>query len=267
MIRIPLTSSDTAAGLPGIRLGLPIGVGSASGLQEQVFRAVAAAVALADPQQAQQTVKDARNPAEDVGAVDRNDLTPVLTEVVRVREDRSRATVTDQHRQIAQAVGADPALVAAAFSKVNGAANANARRSGLNWIASVDVDLLERAARAASRRFDLIPSPQSRLEHLEDQVKGVDVRVGQVDARIGQVDARVDQVDGRVGQIDARVGEVDGRVGQVDARVGEVDGRVGQVDARVGEVDARIGQIDGRVAQLDVRVTKLEPRSKSASSS
>jgi len=186
-IRIPLTSQPqpavTAATAGGLRLGLPVAIGASgattSARELQALRAVAAAAALADPKKALEIVKVAKDtPGAPIGKVKIDDLAPVLQEVVHVQEDRSRAPSAGERQvAVARAIGADSALVAAAFSEVDG--NAAATESSLNWVASVDPALLERAANAAAREtlFDLIPSQQTRLERIEKRLDGVEERV------------------------------------------------------------------------------------------
>jgi hypothetical protein len=192
-LRLPGLPAAVAAPAQRSPVTLPIGIGGSFGgttstvgaREGQTLRAVAAAASLADVKRALEVAKEARDkPGDSIGNVDANSLLPVLNAVVRVREDRSRGSAsTDHQKAVAQAIGADPELVAAAFPQVE--SNANATGSSLYWVASLDVELLDRAAKAAAREklFDLIPDQQTRLERLERRVDDLDSRVTNMENR------------------------------------------------------------------------------------
>ena len=194
MIKIPLTSSSsgTADAAPGVRLALPFSVSGTTGRQAEVLRAVAAAAALADSTGALQKVKDTRNPEVAVAAVVDADLEPVLDAVVRAQGDRSGAAGDNRQQEVALSVGVDSRLVLAALKVMQ--ADADALEASLNWVATVDLALLERAAIAANRRSDLIPSQQAQPQRLNDQVTTLKGRVDQVAADVDQIDANIKEL-------------------------------------------------------------------------
>jgi hypothetical protein len=146
--------------------------------EQAVLRAVAAGVALSHTADSLTVALEAQEADDDPGARFANvlkaeaDLRVVVDEVVRVQADRSNAPSTsEEQRVVAQAVGADPVLVAAAQAKLAG--NDATGLASREWVAVVDASLLERAARAAARR-ELVsrpptPSPTD-LKQLEEKI-------------------------------------------------------------------------------------------------
>jgi methyl-accepting chemotaxis protein len=226
MIKIQLTSSSsgTAQEAPGVRLALPFGVSGTTGRQAEVLRAVAAAAALADPTGALQKIKDTRNLEAPVAGVVDADLAPVLDAVVRAQGDRSGAAGDNRQQEVSLSVGVDSRLVLAALQVMK--ANANALTASLNWVATVDLALLERAAIAANRRSDLIPS-QAQPQRLNDEVTALKGRVDQVVADVNQINANINQLPGVLGRLNDRIDQLDARVGQIDDRVKRLEASTG----------------------------------------
>jgi hypothetical protein len=83
----------------------------------------------------------------------------------------------ENQRAVASAIGADALLVAVAGAAISDGGQAAADSARL-W-ASIDADLLERAARAAARerQFSLVPDTTTRLGRIEDQLKDLNARV------------------------------------------------------------------------------------------
>jgi hypothetical protein len=189
-VTIPFTPQAASAGdgqTGGVLIPLRFGTGTfatatgAAGLQEReqaVLRAVAAAVALSHTAEALTVAREAQAGDDDLGArfaavvAAEGDLRIVLDEVVRVQGDRSGApSANEEQRVVAQAVGADPVLVAAAHAKVVG--NNKTGPAAGQWVAVVDAPLLERAARSAARR-ELVSRPtvssSTDIKQLEEKI-------------------------------------------------------------------------------------------------
>jgi hypothetical protein len=212
-VTIPFTplAASAGGGQPGgVLIPLRFGTGTvfgtgAAGLQEReqaVLRAVAAAVALSHTADSLTVAREAQEEDDDPGArfaavvAVEGDLRIVLDEVVRVQGDRSGApSASEEQRVVAQAVGADPVLVAAAHSKVVG--NNKTGPAAGQWVAVVDAPLLERAARAAARR-ELVSRPTASsstdikqleekidkgFKEVKDQITALDYRVGKLEGK------------------------------------------------------------------------------------
>jgi hypothetical protein len=200
-IRPPAAREGTRGIGLNIPLGLAIGQGGTmlgQGRETQVLRAVGAAVALSDPARALALAKQAKETPETVinPALDLAHLLPVLQAVGRAQDDRSTApAVSEQHQTVARAAGADPALVAAAHAVVD--KNKDARDNGLNWVASIDAELLDRAARAGARdkQLDLVPNQTTRLERLEASVVSLTERVDKLTNGVVNLTQRVEDLE------------------------------------------------------------------------
>jgi hypothetical protein len=232
MIRIPLTTSSspgTALTASGLRLPVPFGAIGTSGRPAEVLRAVAAAAALADPTGTSQKVKDTRNPDTAVEAVDDDDLKPVLDAVVRVQADRTGAAGDSRQQEVASSVGVDSRLVVAAQQVMQ--ANAEALEASQNWVAAIDLPLLERAAVAAHRRSDLIPGQQAQSQRLNEQVTALKTRVDGVATAVDEIKAAINTLADEVRQAGASIND---RIDQLDTRVGQIDERVKKLEAPTG---------------------------------
>lgn len=204
-IAIPLSTASAATGArPGIRLALPFGAGAAaasalvvSGPKSDALRAVAVAASVVALERALEVVKQARdNPATPVGNIDKGLLLPVFQAVQRVQEDRSSApSADDTLAAVARAVGADAALAAAARASLDQGRNPGGKTtptidSCLNWVASVNVDLLDRCAQQVrARLIDVFPDQQTRLKRVEDSVVTLTSDIGKLQARVAALEA------------------------------------------------------------------------------
>lgn len=191
-VRIPLrlapSTTSTETGKRGLSLKLPVripGTPVEADRDTQLVRAVAGAVAICNPAEAAKLAEAiARSPAAALEPkIDTDALASVLEAVDAVRRDPSTApAVNDVHRAVAEAIGADPALVAAGFASVSqAAARCDSARS---WVGALQADLLSTAGRAAVRRalLDLVPSRAAdvvpkRLSELEGRVEVLGTRV------------------------------------------------------------------------------------------
>jgi hypothetical protein len=143
-----------------------------------VVRAVAAAAAYNDPSGAFRIVTQARDDPSSV--LDPTDeerilLGIVLSAVVRARDDRSRsASASEELALVAAAAGADARLAAVADAALEG--NDPAVSAALEWAASLEPNMLERAAKAAARveQLELVPDPETRLDLLEVRVANLE---------------------------------------------------------------------------------------------
>lgn len=171
---VPAERSATGLLFP-LRLG-----GSTTGTvqqrEQEVLKAVAAAVAVSHTPESLTLARNAQKEGEDPGArfkaaIAKPELAVVINEVRRVQNNRTGAAVpNEEQRVVAAAVAADPVLVAAAHAKV--VADAVASEAARDWVASIDPVLLERAARAGARREVLNPGEPSAddLKKLNDKL-------------------------------------------------------------------------------------------------
>jgi hypothetical protein len=199
----PATASDGQRG--GVMIPLRFGAGAAAGTtavqgrEQAVLRAAAAAVALSHTTESLTVAREAQADDDDLGArfaaVEKveADLRVVLDEIVRVQADRSTApSASEEQRVVAQAVAADPVLVAAAHAKVVG--NDKTGLAVREWVAVVDAPLLERAARAAALRELLSrPStPATELKQLEEKIdqgfKALNDQITALDSRVARLE-------------------------------------------------------------------------------
>jgi len=226
-VNIPVNLGPPAASAAGGGpLTLPLGIGgavsklaSAVGSREaRALRAVAAAAPIARPRRALEVAKEAReDPGASFGKAAEIDLKPVLEKVVQAQQDRSGApTPTGIERAVAREVGADPVLVAAASSVVKG--SDAAADASLYWVASVNLDLYERATRAAVREslLDTIPPQQSqaRLDEIEARVTSLDTAVAGIDTTVKTIDTTLKSIDTRVTDLNTRVERLEGGMQQ-----------------------------------------------------
>jgi hypothetical protein len=200
IIPIRPSAASTAAGnapaLLSIGLGGVSGISSVEKRDQEVLKAVAAAVAISHTADSLTVAAEAQAADEDPGArftaIVVADLRGVVDEVRRVQGDRKGAAGPDEEqRVVAAAVGADPVLVAAAFAKVS--VSETVSSAARDWVASVDPALLERAARAGARREFLNAGAPSDSE---DNV--IKARLDAVEARLpaaGQIQAILDKLD------------------------------------------------------------------------
>lgn len=186
-LSIPLrvgADGGTGGTLPGARLAVPpvLGPGLTStgtALHRRAaeqLRAAAAAVAVTHPKQALKLVKDAREKPDEVILDDNGDpLKKLLTAISDVQDDRSKAPKPDElELTVARAVGADSVHVAAATATIDKEnPDDPVSTSGRHWVVSLDVNLLERAVRAAVRARALrhVPDQSTRLSRLEAETK------------------------------------------------------------------------------------------------
>jgi hypothetical protein len=202
-------ASDAPRG--GVIIPLRFGTGTfgtatgAAGLQEReqaVLRAVAAAVALSHTADSLTLAREAQADDDDLGArfaavvAVEGDLRVVLDEVVRIQGDRSTApSASEEERVVAQAVGADPVLVAAAHAKVAG--NDKTGFAARQWVAVVDAPLLERAARAAARR-ELVSRPSAATTDIKQLEAKIDNGFKEIKDQITALDFRVAKLEGKL---------------------------------------------------------------------
>jgi hypothetical protein len=176
-LRNSAAADTTARRAGGLLIPLRTGGGGASGSVQQrdqeVFKAVAAAVAIADTANALETAADVRtgnqNPGTLFAAVLADPAKPKLDDLVAdLRDNRSSAsgTPSDQERVVAAAIGANAALVAAAVPRLTDDVKAVA----VQWAAAVDADLLERAAHAAAKSQFLETDAETDIKKLQEQV-------------------------------------------------------------------------------------------------
>ena len=189
-LRVPVSLEPlrgvVAEGGGGLRIPLGLGLGQRpmTARQVQVLRAVAAAAALNDPGAALTRAKEAHDDPAAALEVDAERLVPVLRAVTDVQDDRSGAPAASElHQAVARSVGADAVLAATAEAEVK--RSAEAAENALKWVASIDPELLERAARAAARiqQFELIPDTPSRLERIEPKLQELEGRVEKLEKR------------------------------------------------------------------------------------
>jgi hypothetical protein len=207
-VTIPFPAQPAPAGEPprgGVIIPLRLGAAAATGATTQqdreqaVLRAVAAAVALSHTSDSLTAALAAQEADDDPGARfttvlgAESDLRIVLDEVVRVQNDRTNAPgSSEEERVVAQAVGADPVLVAAAHAKTAG--NDPVGLAAVQWVAVVDASLLERAARAAARR-ELVGRPPVPAIDLNRLVEAIDKGFKDVKDQIGALDSRVTKLE------------------------------------------------------------------------
>ena len=213
-VTIPFTPQATSASdapRGGVIIPLRFGAGTfgtaagAAGLQEReqaVLRAVAAAVALSQTADSLTVAREAQADDDDLGArfaaviAVEGDLRVVLDEVVRIQGDRSTApSASEEERVVAQAVGADPVLVAAAHAKVAG--NDKTGFAARQWVAVVDAPLLERAARAAARR-ELVSRPSVSTTDIKQLEEKIDNGFKEIKDQITALDSRVAKLEGKL---------------------------------------------------------------------
>lgn len=188
-----------------IPLGLAVGAPALQQRDQQILGAVGAAVALRDPKVALELAQKVRAEDADLaklfGTIDVAKLNPVLEEVARVQRDRSGAEVpSDEERLLADAVGADPVLVAAASARLKGDDEA-VRAAGL-WVGIADSNLLGTAAAVGARRSALsrilTSSTSESVAQLEDKVdkglKEVNDKIDAISVKIGELSTRIDDI-------------------------------------------------------------------------
>jgi hypothetical protein len=198
-LRRPAAASDAVPPRGGVNIPFQLGfkAGSQHDKDQAVLRAVAAAVALSHPAESLTVARAAQAEGEDPGkrfaAINPQDRRAVLDEVMRVQQNRAAApSITEDHRVAAQAVGADPLLVAAAHAKLQGnAANGLAARE---WAAVLDPALLERAARTAARRVSLGTQKVAAVD-LENLDKKIDKGLKELGDKVTAIDARLVEVE------------------------------------------------------------------------
>lgn len=181
---VPAERAATAGPLLPFRFG-----GAAANTVEQrevqALRAVAAAAAVYAPGQSLALARDVQTGAENPGtlfdAIDPDDVGRVLNEVRRIQADRTGAPgPNDTQRLVAAAVGADPVLVATALAKM--ADDVAAATAAREWAAANDAVLLERAARAATRRKFLDPGkPVDTVTELRKTVDDHETRLSKIE--------------------------------------------------------------------------------------
>ena len=212
----------SAAPAQGLRINLPLGLGgrvagsSIASLgrsrEERVLRAVAAASALSRPKRALELSEKAKEkPSEVIEGLSQEEMkalkASLIDPVTGLLDNRTGApAATDQHTAAARAVGADPVLVAAAHQLVQrdqAAADAAAR-----WVAAVDAELLDRAARAGAREIQLeaVPAPPGAPAQLNEQVKQIEIKL---DAATQEIRSDLATIDSRVSALEQKGGSVE----------------------------------------------------------
>jgi hypothetical protein len=207
-VTIPFPAQPVPAGeAPRTGVLIPLRLGGAAATattsqqdrEQAVLRAVAAAVALSHTAESLTVAIEAQEADDDPGARfaavlgAEADLRVVLDEVVRVQSDPSKApSVSEEQRVVAQAVGADAVLVAAAHAKVAG--NDAAALAARQWVVVVDAALLERAARAAARR-ELVSRPPAPAVDLTQLEAKIDKGFKDVTDQFNSLDSRVTKLE------------------------------------------------------------------------
>lgn len=214
-INIPLNfAGSPSAAKPGVNipfnLGFGLGGSIGSARQTQIVRAIAGAAALVNPAAALKVAKESKDdPAEEFDfPVQEDMLAPAVAAVDEVLRDRSTAvSVTDDDRAVAQAIGADAQLLAAARQVLKAgddAAIAAAAPDALPyddkgrpsvhasyWAAAIDATLFEKAARAGAKttRLALVKLGAAvRLAEVDQKVRDLDVTVKRLQARLDEVE-------------------------------------------------------------------------------
>jgi hypothetical protein len=226
-VNFPLSlGARPAPAAGGSTVALPIGLGggrlgalarAVTARESPALRAVAAAAPIAQPQRALEVAKEARdNPEVTLGKLVDADLKPVLDKVIQAQRDRSGApTPSGVERVVAREVGADPVLVAVASSVLR--TNAQATDAALYWVALANLDLHERATRAAVRetlldRIPVLPTPSGGQPRPDDS----DARMTAFEAALSGFDATVKSLDTAVKNLDARIADLTARVERLE---------------------------------------------------
>ena len=179
-------AAEAAAPRPGLLLPLPARLGgggsSITQREQEVLKAVAAAVAISHTAESLTLAREAQRKSEDPGTrlknIDSDDLAVVLDEVRRVQGNRTGAAGPDEEqRVVAAAVGADAVLVAAGYAKVKESDAVS--KAARDWVAAIDPKLLETAARAGARReFLNAPKPPADVAK---QIAALDQRLTKIE--------------------------------------------------------------------------------------
>ena len=198
-------ASSAATG--GLKIPLRFGGRLVAGTSrsQQALRAVAVAEAVSRPGKALTLAKkglddlgavigDPDRPADDV-------IEPVLNEVGRIQDDRSKAPaeIVDVIRQVSADLGADPALAMAAYAKLE--ADADLGEAARFWVVEADAKMLHDAARAAARRQRLgqVPTPEKETAALKDTVAKLEKTVSDgfkdVNGKLRALDTRVKKIE------------------------------------------------------------------------
>lgn len=204
-------AADTAVARSGVLVPLRQGtaLGSVQQRDQEVFKAVVAAVAVARTADALQVASDVRtgesNPGQLFSQVSAVDLDVVVAEIRRVQAKRA-GSPTDEQRTVAAAVGADAVLVAAAVPKLTGDAADPVAQAALLWSAAVDATLLERAAHAAARTEFLDVDPVDEIKQLQDTVKKLQDGQAAIAVTLDSIDKRLTALEGGGQQQSSRRG-------------------------------------------------------------
>ncbi|MGE5828270.1 MAG: hypothetical protein ACM30G_07880 [Micromonosporaceae bacterium] len=226
-VNFPLSlGARPASRAGGSTVALPVNLGgpgllapNVTARESRALPAVAAAAPIAQPQRALEVATQAReNPGVTLSQLVEADLKPVLDAVIHAQSDRSGApTPTEVERVVAREIGADPVLVAVASSVVR--ANTQAADAVLYWVASADLDLYERATRAAVRETLLAKIPVlttqapsggqpgpgdsgARMMALETAVDGLEATVKSVDSTVKNLNAQITDLTTRVERLE-----------------------------------------------------------------
>lgn len=198
------TSQGLRIGLPFRLGGLPTGTSILSlgrTREERVLRAVAGASALSQPRHALELSEKAKDkPYEVIEGPSQEETkklkASLIDPVTELLDDRAGAPAADeQHIAVARAAGADPVLVAAAHQVVKqdqATVDAAAR-----WVAAVDAELLDRAAKAGARatQLDAVPPRPDTPARLREQVKQLEIKLDtaaqEIRTDIAAIDSRL----------------------------------------------------------------------------
>lgn len=198
-INLPIVSANQASQTSTASLG--------QSREEQVFRAVVAACALSRPKRALELATMAKDDPIEViePTLDEDKLGNLINPVAGFIDDRSGAPQpNNKQRAVASAVGADRVLVATAHKVIErtGDATTDAEKDaiceqGLLWAAAINAELLDRAARAASRvtQFGRVPSKTVQTAQLNDQIKAVEAKV---DTTASEIRKDIETIEQRV---------------------------------------------------------------------
>ena len=120
------------------------------------------------------------------------------------------------------------------FTSMRSSIDDNTRRlsqveRGFNLIQADIRDLRNGMIRLLGAHSAKIGDLDGRTRHLEKEVAGMRLQVGQLDDRIGDLNAKVGNMDAKVGSMDAKVGDLDAKVGSMDQEVGSLSKKIDEV--------------------------------------
>jgi len=195
---VPLKSGPVKVSLPigGLLKPPPeVSLGSlATSRQQQIIMAVAVAAGMWDPTESVKTAKLVDKEPEKLicPKIDDDKINRILRAVGSVLDNPTSApSANEKITDTANAVGASPVLVAAAFGAIEAGADKAEKdalaSNALKWAASLEAKFLGRSAQAAARVVQLarIADPAARLDVVEKDVAVLDKRVTKLESTAG----------------------------------------------------------------------------------